>query len=130
DLGRPDNRRVDAIIDARAVSTVDVKREDGVHDVFVEPSSSGSRVRAPDEHRLFDFEVAGFVKWPGNIDDEEVRQQQAGQWMIAGFVTRPMDLPVEGIPEGEIGVQPRAVCTDIIRHEREGVLAVVEVSNL
>src|SRR5215470_12247628 len=50
--------------------------------------------------------------------------------MVAALVKRPVGLPVQRIPEREIGVQSRAVGADIIRHEREGVLAVVEVTDL
>ena len=45
-------------------------------------------------------------------------------------VERPVDLAVEPVPEGEVGVQPGPVGAQVARPEVERVLHVVEVADL
>src|SRR6516162_1521067 len=50
--------------------------------------------------------------------------------MISGFIKRPVDLSVQRIVKGEIGIHPRAVCANIVGSKCEGVFTVVKVTDL
>ncbi len=82
------------------------------------------------EHRLFNLEVARFAKRFGHIHDQEIVEQQLGQRMVAVLVERPVDFIVQAIVEREIGVEPRAIRADVGFGKIEGVLFVIDVSDL
>src|SRR5262249_18886427 len=112
----------------RTVSAIDIERENEIHDVLVEPPSARRGVPSALEHRTLDIEVARFSERHRGIDDQEVRQQQPGERVIAVPVEWPIDLAVESVVEGKIGVQSHPVGVEIIRLKVEVVLAVIEVT--
>ena len=50
--------------------------------------------------------------------------------MIPVLVERPINFTVEAVIEGEIGVQPRAICADVVLGKIERVLFVIDVPDL
>src|ERR1700730_6838815 len=49
--------------------------------------------------------------------------------MIPMLVERPINLAVKTVEEGEIRVQPRPICADVVLEEIEGIFFVVDVSD-
>ena len=100
---------VDAVADPRSVEAADQQRVEDVHDVVVERPAAAGGVGAAGEHSTLDLQEAVVGERLGRVDDEEVRQQQLGQRMVALLVRRPVDPAVEPVEEGQVGVQPGAV---------------------
>src|SRR5947207_181618 len=63
------------------------------------------------------------------IDDEEVCQQEVGQWMCPIVGHRPVELAIKTVPHREIGVQTCPIGTLIGLGEVERVLHVVQVTD-
>ena len=122
---------VDAVADDRSVSRVDELGEHRVDHVVVEgPAPTGLVWLAPACGELDLEEGALLDVGLGDVDDEEVGEHQIGQGMAAVVARRPVDLPVEPVPEGQVGVQPRPVGAEVAVCEVECVLHVVEVADL
>ena len=66
----------------------------------------------------------------GDVHHEEIGEQEFGQRVGAIVICRPVHLPVEAVPEGKVGVQPGTVCAQVGLREMEGVLGVVQVTDL
>src|SRR5262249_43026107 len=98
-LRLPCDWRIDAIIYPGTVAAIDIERKNEIHDVLVEPPSARRGVRSTLDHRTLDIEVARFSERHRGIDDQEVRQQQPGERVIAVPVEWPIDLAVEPVVE-------------------------------
>ena len=77
-LGRPRDRRVDAVIDARTISGIDVEREKRIDQIFVQPPPPGRHVGAVLEYRLLDLKIARFAELFRKVDDKKICKQEVG----------------------------------------------------
>src|ERR671910_1353443 len=103
-------RLVDAVANDGAVAGVDEGREDRVHDVIVERSSAAGFVCVTSTGGALNLEEGSLLGVRlGDVDGEVVGEQELGQRVGAVSVRGPVGLAVEAVPEGEVGVQARAV---------------------
>jgi hypothetical protein len=102
-----------AIRDGWTVSGVDQQRQVGVHEVVVERAAAARLGRAVLEHRPLDLQVTVLGERFGDVHDQEIVEQKVGQRMAAVCPQRPVVVPVEAIVEGEIGIQPGAIRTEV-----------------
>src|SRR3954470_23177195 len=109
--GRP-ARPIDAVADDWPIAGIDQLREERVHHVVVEGAAAAGLVLATlpgceldlEERTLLDVRLR-------DVDNQEVREYQFGQRMAAVRTAGPVRLPVEPVPKGEVGIQPRPVST-------------------
>jgi len=71
-------------------------------------------MRALLKHRLLNLKVAGFTKRFRSINDQVIREQEFCQRMVPMLVERPISFSVETVVESEIGVQPRAIRSNVV----------------
>src|SRR4051812_43775883 len=89
------------------MTSVDELVEDRVHHVVVQgPAATGFvRLTSPsgeldlEERPLFDVRL-------GDVDDQVVGKHQLGERVAAALSDNPVLLPVEAVPERQVGVQP------------------------
>jgi hypothetical protein len=81
--------------------------------------------------RTLDFQEAAVLRIRLlDVDDQEICEKEIRQRMLAVPVGLPARLAVEAVPEGQVGVQARAVGAQVRRGEMETVLHVVDVPDL
>ena len=68
--------------------------------------------------------------WLGDVDDQEVREQELGQRVCPVPLGEPVHLTIEAIPESEVGVEPGAIRPLLGLSEVKCVLGVVQVADL
>ena len=93
-------------------------------------SSARAMCFAPEGGELDLQERALLAVGLGDIDDQEVGENQFGQPVTAVRVRGPVSLPIQAVPEGEVGVQPCAVGALVALRELKRILHVVEVPDL
>ena len=64
------------------------------------------------------------------VHDEEIVEQKVGQRVATVRPHWPIGFPVETIEEGEIGIQPCAIRTEVFLPQVKGVFRVVQVADL
>ena len=80
-------------------------------------------MRAALQERLLDLEVAVLGVRLGDVHDKVVAQVQLGQRMGPIRLQRPVDLSVDAVHDGQVGVQPGAVGAEVVRRRLERVFS-------
>src|SRR3954454_5242532 len=100
--GRRMGGGVHAVADGRASAGVDELGEERVHHVVVQGPTPTRHVLLAATRGELDLEEGTLLLVRlGDVEDEVVRQDQLGQWMVAVLVQRPVRLAVEPVPEGQ-----------------------------
>src|SRR3984957_2525731 len=100
-------RLIDAVADDGTVSSVHEQREDRVHHVVVKRPATAGLVGLPAPGGELDLEEGTqLLVGLGDVEDEEVREDELGQRVRAIPAGRPVGLAVETVPERQVRVQP------------------------
>src|ERR687898_2869668 len=124
-------RLIHPVGDLGTAARVDEQRKDRVHDVVVRRSTAARLMGASIAGSMFDLkERAGLRVGLGGVDNKIIREYELRQRVAAGFVSWPVGAAVEAVPEGKVGVQPRAIGSLVGLGQVERILHVVEVADL
>jgi hypothetical protein len=93
----------------RPVDPADHEREEQVHDVVVERPATTGRVRPPRQHGPVNLHISALGERLGDVDDEEVGQQELRQRVLIPVARRPVGLAVKAVVKGQVGIQPGPV---------------------
>ena len=87
-------------------------------------------MRAALQQRLLDLQVAVLGVRLGDVHDLVVAEVQLGQRVGPIRLQGPVDLPVDAVQDRQVGVQPGPVGAQVVRRQLEGVLLVVELTQV